>query len=44
MINVNANASIGFGLAAKLPNVPIIAKEMIYMMSRKRCNEIPLGI
>lgn len=26
MINVNANASIGFGLAVKLPNVPIIAK------------------
>lgn len=26
MINVNANASIGFGLAAKLPNVAIIAK------------------
>ena len=26
MINVNANASIGFGLPAKLPNVPIIAK------------------
>ena len=26
MITVDANASIGFGLATKLPNVPIIAK------------------
>lgn len=26
MITVDTNASIGFGLATKLPNVPIIAK------------------